>query len=91
MDNIIFNWSEAKNRFLKEHRNISFEEVVIAVQNGGLLEVIDNPSKNEHQSRQCMIVNINHYAFIVPFIMSEEEAFLTTIFPSRKFTKLFFK
>ena len=35
------------------------------------------------------VVAINNYAYIVPFIDGENERFLKTIFPSRKYTKLY--
>ncbi len=34
------------------------------------------------------VVAINNYAYIVPFIDSENERFLKTIFPSRKYTSI---
>lgn len=33
------------------------------------------------------ILNIEHYAYLVPFVESEKELFLKTIIPSRKATK----
>ena len=36
-----------------------------------------------------MIVNIECYAYLVPFIEAEELLFLKTIIPSRKMTKLY--
>ncbi len=34
------------------------------------------------------VIAINNYAYIVPFIDSENERFLKTIFPSRKYTSI---
>ena len=88
MKNPIFNWSEEKNKILKENRKISFEDVIVAIQEGGLLEIIPNPSKN-HQEQDCFIVGIGNYTYIVPFIENEEGIFLKTIYPSRKYKKIF--
>ena len=88
MQNPIFNWNEEKNRILKKERNISFEEVVDAIINGHLIEIIPNPSAN-HKDQSCFIVRIIDYAYIVHYTENENEIFLKTIYPSRKYTKLF--
>ena len=35
------------------------------------------------------MLNINNYAYCVPFVETEEELFLKTVFPSRRFTALY--
>jgi hypothetical protein len=37
------------------------------------------------------IVNMEDYAYLIPFIETEEEVFLKTIIPSRKATKKYLK
>ena len=37
------------------------------------------------------IININNYAYLVPFVEDEKEIFLKTIIPSRKATKKYLK
>lgn len=84
------NWSAEKNEQLRLERNITFEEVLFWVSKGGLLDVMTNPSaKYGHQ--QMMIVNVNDYAYLVPFVESDEEIFLKTIIPSRKATKTYLR
>lgn len=87
MNKISFNWSEEKNNLLKKSRNICFEDVVIAIHNGDLLEVIKNPSKN-HQGQNCLVVKIDSYSYIIPYAEEKNSLFLKTIYPSRKFKKL---
>ena len=81
---IIFHLSEEKNLLLKKSRNLSFEDVVVAIEGGDLIEVVPNSSKN-HQEQSCFIVKINNYAHIVPYIENENGIFLKTIYPSRKY------
>ncbi|MFT7087807.1 MAG: uncharacterized DUF497 family protein [Rickettsiales bacterium] len=88
MGSSIFNWNEEKNRILKENRNICFEEIIIAIQKGDLLEIIPNPSKN-YTKQKCFVVGVNDYAYIVPYVEDENGIFLKTIYPSRKYKKLF--
>jgi uncharacterized DUF497 family protein len=87
MKNLIFRWSEEKNKILKESRGISFEEIVTALQEGCMLEDIPNPSKN-HKNQGCFVINFKGYTYIVPYIEDEDGAFLKTIYPSRKYKKL---
>jgi len=35
-------------------------------------------------------MQINNYVYLVPYVENEEEIFLKTIIPSRKFTKIYF-
>ncbi len=72
-----FDWSEEKNEVLKIQREISFSEVVVAIESGGLLDILS----------KMFIVNINSYVYLVPFVEDDKKYFLKTIFPSRKMTK----
>lgn len=82
-----FDWNEEKNQKLKEERDISFEEIVNAIENNNLLDEIDNPNKEKYSSQKMYIVEIDNYAYLVPYVEDEEKIFLKTIFPSRKATK----
>lgn len=84
-----FDWSKEKNRTLKEHRNISFEEVVLSISNGELLDVLEHPNKKKYPNQKILIVNINEYAYIVPFVENKKAYFLKTIYPSRKATRTY--
>ncbi len=90
MTHPIFSWNEEKNALLKAERNITFEAILMALQEGNLLEIIPNPSQN-YPEQKCLVVNINHYAYLVPYIENDEGIFLKTIYPSRKYSKLLLK
>ncbi|MFA5770496.1 MAG: toxin [Patescibacteria group bacterium] len=79
-------WSLEKNEWLKKNRNIGFDEVVIALIEGGLLDTIDNPSNN-FPEQKAFVVKINNYIYYIPFVEDEEKFFLKTIIPSRKVLK----
>ena len=85
----IFDWNEEKNLELKIKRNISFEEIVIALNNGNLLDVIAHPNQIKYKGQKILFVNINNYVFSVPFIEENNKIFLKTIYPDRKATKLY--
>ena len=80
------NWSPEKNELLKKTRGISFEEIALLIEAGGILDVLDNPG---HHGQFIYILDIENYAVVIPFIESENEIFLKTAFPSRKYTKLY--
>jgi len=87
---MVFNWDERKNQYLKKTRNISFEQIVLAIENGDVLDVLENPH-TQFKNQILIIVSYNDYAYVVPAVISEKEYFLKTIFPSRKFTNKYLK
>ncbi|MFH1674931.1 MAG: toxin [Pseudomonadota bacterium] len=86
----IFGWNYEKNRKLKRERGVSFEEVVFCIEQGQVLDVLEHPNQNRYKGQRIYVVGINDYAYIVPFVDVGEERFLITIFPSRKYTKIYF-
>ncbi|MDF2939484.1 MAG: hypothetical protein K0R66_126 [Gammaproteobacteria bacterium] len=81
-------WSEGKNKLLIEQRDLSFEAISIAIDNGYLLDVIDNPSV-EYPHQKMLVVEVDEYVVLVPFVEDKEKIFLKTAFRSRKANKKF--
>jgi len=85
-----FNWNEEKNELLKLERGISFERIVVAIEEGHLLDVVDHPNSERYKNQKIFIVDIEGYAICVPFVEeSNGDFFLKTLFPSRKHAKQF--
>ena len=84
-------WNNEKNRRLKAERNVSFEEVVFYIARGQLLDIVEHPNPEKYKGQRILIVNINEYAYLVPFVETEQEIFLKTIIPSRKATKKYLR
>jgi hypothetical protein len=82
-----FEWDELKNGQLRAEREIGFEEIVVAIAEGKLLDILPHPNKNKYPNQRIYIIEINRYAYLVPFVEDEEKIFLKTIFPSRNATK----
>ena len=82
-----FDWDDEKNELLKRERGISFEEVVFHIENGDVLDVIDHPNAVKYQSQKVYILDIDGYAYLVPFVETQDTRFLKTIIPSRKMTR----
>lgn len=82
-----FDWNTDKNDELRSDRNVTFEEVVFSVMRGGLLDIIEHPNTKKYPNQRIFIVDIDDYAYLVPFVETEERVFLKTVIPSRKMTK----
>ncbi len=81
-----YKWNKEKNEQLKLQRGIGFEQIVMHIERGDVLEIVKHPNKEEYPNQQIIIVNISEYAYLVPFIQGKNEMFLKTIVPSRKAT-----
>ncbi len=82
-----FDWNKQKNELLKIERDVCFEDVLIAIESGQVLDIVEHPEKKRYPNQKILIININNYAYLVPFIEDKEKIFLKTIIPSRKATK----
>ena len=87
----VFNWNSDKNQQLIEQRSRSFEEAIFHIENGGLLDDISHPNAVDYPHQKIFNVEIDQYAYLVPYVETEEEVFLKTVIPSRKFTKLYLR
>ena len=78
------NWNSEKNEILKRERGITFEEIAFLIESGQIIGI----EKNHRRANQKIyVLEIENYAFIVPFVENDKEIFLKTAFPSRKYTK----
>ena len=77
-------WDIEKNKILKQQRGISFEEIAYLIESGQVIGIEENPG---HQNQKMYVLEIDSYAIIVPYVENDDEIFLKTAFPSRKYTK----
>ena len=82
-----FRWSSEKNDVLKAARGLSFESVVVAIESGGLLDIVGHPNKAKYPKQRVAVVAIESYAYLVPFVEENDHYFLKTVIPSRKATR----
>ena len=80
-------WNSEKSLLLKAERGVSFEEVLSAISQGGLITVMDHPNRAKYGDQKMLVVAIRDYAYLVPYVESEIEIFLKSIIPSRKATR----
>ncbi len=82
-------WNEGKNALLKAHpdRAVGFEDIVSAIESGGLLDDIEHLNDSRYPHQRQYIVLFNNYVYCVPYLVDGDTIFLKTIFPSRKLTR----
>ena len=75
-------WNQEKNSLLLKSRDISFEEVALALEEDRVLGFIDHPSRS---NQFIVTVLIKGYPWDVPFVVEADGSwFLKTVYPNRK-------
>jgi len=82
-----FRWPPDKNERLRAARSLTFEQMVIAIESDGLLDVVVHPNRTKYPRQQVFVVTCDGYVYLVPFIEEDDHYFLKTIIPSRKATR----
>ena len=83
----LFIWDQDKNEQLIRDRGISFERVLYHIDKKDILDLVQHPNSSKYPKQRMFIINIDNYAYLVPFVENEAEIFLKTIIPSRKATR----
>jgi hypothetical protein len=81
------NWTTEKSVSLKASRGICFEDVVFYIERGDILDDFLHLNQQAYPGQRIMVISIASYAYLVPYVETEEELFLKTIIPSRKATQ----
>ena len=82
-----FRWNPDKNEQLKDGRGLSFEQIAVAIEAGGLLDILTHPNVAKYPNQRVLVVASDGYVYLVPFIEETEYYFLKTVIPSRKATR----
>jgi hypothetical protein len=87
----IFRRNDAKNAQLKRERGVGFEEVIAAIERGGLLDMLKHRNAARYPRWPILVVALGNYSYLVPFVEETRGYFLKTIIPSRKATRDYLK
>lgn len=79
-----FRWNHEKNEQLKIDWAISFEEMVLALEADGLLDILRHPNATKYPNQRILVFCFREYVYLVPFVEEPDYYFLKTIIPSRK-------
>ena len=82
-------WNEEKNTLLKAERGIGFEDIVTAILEGAIVDIIQHPNKEKYSDQIIYIVEVLAYIYMVPYVRNDQEIFFKTIIPSRKMKKMY--
>ena len=82
-----YDWNDEKNELLKKLRGVSFEQVVLAIVSGDLIDRMKHPNPEKYPNQRVFFVKIEDYVYSVPYVEDDEKMFLKTIIPNSKATK----
>lgn len=82
-----FRWNHEKNEQLKFEREVSFEEIVLALEGDGLHDILQHRNESKYPNQRILVVALDGYIYLVPFVEETDYYFLKTIIPSRKATR----
>ena len=54
---------------------------------GSVLDILAHPNQAKYPRQRVLVVAVDDYAFLVPFVEEDDHLFLKTIVPSRKATR----
>lgn len=83
-------FSLEKNLLLKESREACFDDVLDALENKKLVANIPN-FNSSYKNQFLLLVDIKNYIYVIPYVLNvdKKEIFFKTVYPSRKFTKIY--
>ena len=82
-----FEWNEEKNKLLKRTRGICFEDVILSLESGKLLDIVPHFNLEQYPNQKLFIILIGDYTYYVAFVEDDIKVFLKNIIPSRKYHK----
>jgi hypothetical protein len=86
MTNFAIRWNFEKDQLLRSdltRGGIGLAECAVAIEEGRILDDLPNPTRD---GQRIFVLEINDYAYVVPYISEDNVIFLKTMFPSRKHT-----
>ncbi len=84
-----YRWDTEKNQNLEVQRGVTFEQVVMHIEQGNVLDIVEHPNQEKYPNQRILVIEIQGYAYLVPFIDDTRGRFLKTIIPSRRATRIY--
>jgi uncharacterized DUF497 family protein len=85
---VTFDFDKEKNELLYKKRHVTFQMVIASIAGSGILLNFDHPNQQKYPSQKVLVVEIEGYAYCVPYVVNGSTWFLKTIYPSRRFKYL---
>ncbi len=80
----IFRWDNEKNELLKKNRGVCFEEVVLLMERGDVLDIIEHPNQERYPGQKIAVVMIDAYAYLSLMLNKKERYFSKQLYPAEK-------
>ena len=85
----LIQWDKDKNAWLRRHRGVSFEDVAEEIRNDRILVDEPHPNALRYPHQRILVVRIDDYVHIAPYVGDEHRLFLKTIYRSRAYQRRF--
>ena len=83
-----FAFDSRKNEVLMAKRGVTFPMVIEAIAERGILADFANPNQDKYPAQRVLVVELEGYAYCVPYVIEGATWHLKTIYPSRRFKHL---
>ena len=83
-----FAFDKKKNDLLSRQRGVTFHMVIDAIAEKGILLNFDHPNQQKYPNQKVLVIELDGYAYCVPYVIDGITWFLKTIYPSRRFKYL---
>lgn len=83
----VIRWNAEKNEILAKERGITFEEIVQRIEQGASVFDVEHSNPVKYPNQRILVVDVDGYAYLVPYVEENGDVFFKTVIPSRKATK----
>jgi len=79
-----YDYDPRKNELLYAQRDVTFSMVIEAIHEQGILLNFDHPNQEKYPEQKILVVDLDGYAYCVPYEEKGDTWLLKTIYPNRK-------
>jgi len=83
-----FAFDSKKNEVLMARRGVTFPMVIEAIAEKGILTDFTSPNQDRYPGQRVLVVELEGYAYCVPYVADGAVWHVKTIYPSRRFKHL---
>jgi hypothetical protein len=80
-------WAADKQLALRARYGVGFEDVLAAIAQMRVLADVLHENAARYPNQRMLVVEIDGYAWAVPYVSEGDRPFFKTLFPSRKFNR----
>ena len=84
-------WNPDKDKLLTEGRGVGFERAAEKIVQLDYIALVEHWNKVRYPNQWVFVLEIDGYAYYVPFVETDDEIFLKTMIPSRQAKKRYLR